>query len=388
MFKVTQFPINILEKINDIEYYSLSIIIGLIIASIFSLIFRKNRYNGIIFGAFFFILLYISIIMRNILFNISDLLQISLSFALTIVLMMTYFRNKLTVKKVIFVVLLISISIGGFLYYQDTQENLKFLELEKEKLLKLEKERLAKLNTSCLIDNVIAPDWVCNPFIDGNFGGVGSAAKSPLGRSFQQIEAIANARDNLAKELGGKVKEKIVTLLGSHIRGIYRKIATNIQDDISSQRIEGARLKHRWKTPNNTLFIYVTLDPQGIINFKDVAEKIVKKHLKKNQTLYKDLLGKISIEELETISENIFSNTLESSKLFSKCAGCHGRNAEKSALGKSKIIAGWKPSKMEYALYGYKNGTYGGSMKGLMKGQVADLSNYQIRLLAEFISHK
>jgi len=78
----------------------------------------------------------------------------------------------------------------------------------------------------------------------------------------------------------------------------------------------------------------------------------------------------------------------DGSALFAKCAGCHGANAEKSALGKSQVIAGWEASKVSDALHGYKDGTYGGAMKGLMKGQVAPLSDADIQAVSEFISSK
>jgi cytochrome c len=73
-------------------------------------------------------------------------------------------------------------------------------------------------------------------------------------------------------------------------------------------------------------------------------------------------------------------------ELFAKCAGCHGQNAEQSALGKSQVIAGWESAKIADALHGYKKGTYGGAMKGLMKGQVATLSDADIKALADYIS--
>jgi len=56
------------------------------------------------------------------------------------------------------------------------------------------------------------------------------------------------------------------------------------------------------------------------------------------------------------------------------CAGCHGANFEKSALGKSKIVKDMKAEDIATALKGYKKGTYGGTMKGVMKGQVARYS--------------
>ena len=71
---------------------------------------------------------------------------------------------------------------------------------------------------------------------------------------------------------------------------------------------------------------------------------------------------------------------------FAACAGCHGANGEKAALGKSAVIAGWDVAKTEAALKGYKDGTYGGPMKGVMKGQVARLSDADITALANIIA--
>ncbi len=71
---------------------------------------------------------------------------------------------------------------------------------------------------------------------------------------------------------------------------------------------------------------------------------------------------------------------------FAACAGCHGPKGEKKALGKSQVIGGWDAAKVETALKGYKTGTYGGPMKGIMKGQVARLSDADIKDLAKQIS--
>jgi len=71
---------------------------------------------------------------------------------------------------------------------------------------------------------------------------------------------------------------------------------------------------------------------------------------------------------------------------FAPCAGCHGAKAEKPALGKSQVIAGWPAEKTIAALKGYKDGSYGGAMKGVMKGQVARLSDADIEDLAKQIA--
>ena len=69
-----------------------------------------------------------------------------------------------------------------------------------------------------------------------------------------------------------------------------------------------------------------------------------------------------------------------------KCASCHGLKAEKKALNKSQIIAGWDAEKLIDILKAYQEKSYGGSMKGIMEGQVSTLDEKQIELLAFYIS--
>lgn len=73
--------------------------------------------------------------------------------------------------------------------------------------------------------------------------------------------------------------------------------------------------------------------------------------------------------------------------LFQKCAACHGLKAEKSALGKSGVIAGWKEDKIVEALKGYKAGTRNTKgMGAIMKGQTATLSDSDMKAIAEYVS--
>ena len=69
-----------------------------------------------------------------------------------------------------------------------------------------------------------------------------------------------------------------------------------------------------------------------------------------------------------------------------KCASCHGKNGEKPALNKSQIISGWNEEKTFKALKGYQDGSYGESMKAIMKGQVSTLSDEQMSAIAEYIA--
>lgn len=69
-----------------------------------------------------------------------------------------------------------------------------------------------------------------------------------------------------------------------------------------------------------------------------------------------------------------------------KCASCHGQKAEKSALSKSLVIAGWDSAKLKEALHGYQAGTYGKEMKAMMQAQAKGLSDAQVEALAKHIS--
>jgi cytochrome c-type protein NapB len=77
---------------------------------------------------------------------------------------------------------------------------------------------------------------------------------------------------------------------------------------------------------------------------------------------------------------------LASSALFAAgtagCVGCHGANFEKAAMGKSKIVKDMSKEEIVAALKGYKDGSYGGPMKGLMTGQVKSLDDAAIEAMA------
>jgi len=155
---------------------------------------------------------------------------------------------------------------------------------------------------ACYEGDRLAPSWLCDPFIEGGLGAVGSAPTSPLGRSFQQTEAMANARDALARELGTKVKnmfKNFAQTTGVGENQSVEKVATNVSKQISSQNIEGARQKGRWVGPDGTLFLHVVLDPQGVAIFKEEAKKVVKTSLRNDEALYQQFVAKRGMDELD-----------------------------------------------------------------------------------------
>lgn len=83
---------------------------------------------------------------------------------------------------------------------------------------------------------------------------------------------------------------------------------------------------------------------------------------------------------------SVMLSAADGSALYQKCAACHGLKGEKAALGKSEAIAGWKADKTIDALKGYKTGTRNiKGMGALMKGQVASLSDAEMKTVADYI---
>lgn len=81
----------------------------------------------------------------------------------------------------------------------------------------------------------------------------------------------------------------------------------------------------------------------------------------------------------------IFFTTFAFADAYTKCVACHGANGEKVALGKSKILKDMTKAEIITAIKGYKDGSYGGAMKAVMKSQVTPLNNEDIKFIANKI---
>ena len=113
------------------------------------------------------------------------------------------------------------------------------------------------------------------------------------------------------------------------------------------------------------------------------AEEVAQKEAKKKQEVLAISKAK---KEKEKKRVNVQKRTYAKSNVNAgACKGCHGAHFEKAALGRSKIVANMSSKDIATALLGYKNGTYGGMMKGIMKGQVARYSDSDLESFAQNI---
>jgi cytochrome c len=72
--------------------------------------------------------------------------------------------------------------------------------------------------------------------------------------------------------------------------------------------------------------------------------------------------------------------------LYAKCAGCHGADGTKKALGTGLPLKGLSAADVSKALSGYRAKSFGGEKKAIMESQAQALSPEDIEALAAYIS--
>lgn len=178
------------------------------------------------------------------------------------------------------------------------------------------------------------------------------------------------------------------------------KQETKVEKEVSEEKTAESNLVDQVKESTSNVASKVMEESKKIVDaaspvVKSVSEKVattteeVTKEVQKAANTTKEKVTQTvndvaaKVEEVTASKDDLVA---KGQGLYMKCAACHGANAQNPALGKSQIIKGWEVSKTIDALNGYKNDTYGGAMKGVMKSQVTTLSDNDIKALATFIS--
>jgi len=112
------------------------------------------------------------------------------------------------------------------------------------------------------------PKWVIQPTYDRGIAGVGSAQMTDLGFDFARKEAMASAR----LDLGGQIRTKVDGLFKSYTSKIgvgdttsVDTLTENITKELVSVELKGASLKETWISPEDELFVLMTVDNERLI---------------------------------------------------------------------------------------------------------------------------
>jgi len=154
---------------------------------------------------------------------------------------------------------------------------------------------------TCQIDGTQAPDWVCNGAANMKDGiyAVGSAPKSPLGFSFQREEAMAVARDEIARKLNLKVKnllKRYYSSTGTVDNQTAERVVTSVSKQLTKQTLKGSKLVKTWISPKGTMFVLMGMNNEDV---KNSLKNAVRSTYKNDEALWQEFKAKKAQEELE-----------------------------------------------------------------------------------------
>jgi cytochrome c553 len=116
------------------------------------------------------------------------------------------------------------------------------------------------------------------------------------------------------------------------------------------------------------------------------AEKVAGEAIDATKEVAKEAKEAVS-QKVTEVKEAVAQKVAEVSAVDTKaCGACHGAEFEKKAMNVSKIVKDMSKEEIITALKGYKDGSYGGNMKGLMKGQLATFDDAKIEAVASQIA--
>jgi ribosomal protein S20 len=151
-----------------------------------------------------------------------------------------------------------------------------------------------------------APSWVMMPVVEGTISEVGSAkrnAGNDIG--FQRNEAMADARDNLARQIETKVSNMFKSFkaaTGSGEDATFDQSVESVSKQIASQTLKGTVQKNAWISKTGTMYVLVAIDTQAVA---DMMEKSVKTSFKNDKALYQKFLASKAQGELEAELEKL-----------------------------------------------------------------------------------
>ncbi|WFE69373.1 LPP20 family lipoprotein [Thiomicrospira sp. R3] len=114
---------------------------------------------------------------------------------------------------------------------------------------------------------VKAPQWYCDPHYEGGIAAVGEAAPNPAGdNNMQRTVAMANARDDLARQMEVQVKnmlENWTRTTGVGEDQTYEANIANVSRQVANQTLVGSTQIARWVAPDGTLVLLVGVKDQA-----------------------------------------------------------------------------------------------------------------------------
>lgn len=153
---------------------------------------------------------------------------------------------------------------------------------------------------------VRAPEWYCNPNIEGGIAAIGeSKPNAARDNNMQRTVAMGAARDELARQMEVKVKnmlESWTRTTGAGDAQTYEANIANVSRQVSNTTLQGSKQLNRWVTPDGTLVLLV-----GMSDAAQIKDNI-KTSLRNEDALWQQFQSKQAQDSLDAEISKAFGN--------------------------------------------------------------------------------
>jgi hypothetical protein len=153
---------------------------------------------------------------------------------------------------------------------------------------------------------VRAPEWYCNPNIEGGIAAIGEAKPNAArDNNMQRTVAMGAARDELARQMEVKVKNMLESwsrTTGAGEAQTYEANIASVSRQVSSSTLQGSKQLNRWMTPDGTLVVLV-----GMSDTAQIKDNI-KTSLKNEDALWQQFQSKQAQDALDAEIAKEFGN--------------------------------------------------------------------------------
>jgi len=159
------------------------------------------------------------------------------------------------------------------------------------------------------------PAWVMNNgYIEGGLGAVGVAPPSPGGIQHQRTQAIANARDELARQIKLKVKNMVdrfyqeaKNYMNEEANLQAMEFTREVSRQVANATLQGSQVRAMWTDPNTKdLYVWVVISSDAIA----AAAKQAMKEQAKKEALYVEFKA----EQAEALLDKVVSEEFPEEK--------------------------------------------------------------------------
>ncbi|MCW7753306.1 LPP20 family lipoprotein [Desulfobotulus sp. H1] len=153
-----------------------------------------------------------------------------------------------------------------------------------------------------------APSWVFNPELEGGVAAVGTARIGKAGFAFARNEALADGRDQLARQMSVKVQNMVKNFTQATGMGddeTVDRVSSQVSRQVANETLAGSKMRSMWRAPNGELFVWMVVDPESV---RSAARDAVTTSYKNDQALWQQFQAKKAHDELDAMIAKEFTD--------------------------------------------------------------------------------